>query len=78
MLQVRHLQGIRLLFFQHSKEYCRQGAEYSICNIKHKINTARLGGVLFLFLYSLHLYSFFLAELLQNNVNSLLTIINIL
>lgn len=77
MLQVRHLQGIRLLFFQCSKEYCRQGAEYSICSIKHKITTARLGGGFFVFaLFTL--LSFFLAHSSQNFVNSLWTIINIL
>lgn len=69
MLQVRHLQGIRLLFFQHSKEYCRQGAVYSICSIKHKINTAHVGGVLFFALFTL--LSFFLRLMRKNHEKKL-------
>jgi hypothetical protein len=70
MLKPRRLQGIRLLFFQHSKEYCRQGAEYSICSIKHKITTARMGGGFFVFaLFTL--LSFFSAHYRQDFVNSL-------
>lgn len=77
MLQVRHLQGIRLLFFQHSKEYCRQGAEYSICSIKHKNNHRPYRWWLFCFC-TLYTTIFFLAHYRQDFVNSLWTIINIL
>ena len=59
-----------------SKEYCRQGAVYSVCSIKHKINATRLGGVFVFALFTL--LSFFSVHYRQDFVNSLLTIVNIL